>query len=118
MDTEMGKKVKPLSASTITEQKLSSIPDEIIESVNALILNRWTGLKAQIMQKEIVEEYVRLKKNVGDERESQDIRDEIFKKHWLDIEEIYRQEGWDVKYDRPGFDENYEAFFVFTKKHV
>lgn len=37
----------------------------------------------------------------------------IFKKHWLDIEHIYRQEGWKVTYDKPAYDEHYKPFFVF-----
>lgn len=28
---------------------------------------------------------------------------------WLDLEDIYRDEGWTVEYDSPGYNETYEA---------
>jgi hypothetical protein len=41
-------------------------------------------------------------------------RNEIFKNHWLDVEEIYEEAGWQVAYDKPGYNETYEASFEFT----
>ena len=40
-------------------------------------------------------------------------RQTIFKNSWLDIEPIYRRAGWLVKYDKPGYCENYLANFTF-----
>jgi hypothetical protein len=40
----------------------------------------------------------------------------MFNKHWFDIEDIYRKAGWAVEFDKPGYNESYESFFVFKKK--
>lgn len=36
-------------------------------------------------------------------------------KHWLDAESLYEQQGWKVKYDQPGYCEEYEPYFEFSK---
>lgn len=41
-------------------------------------------------------------------------RSEIFEKHWLDVEAIYEAAGWKVTYDKPGYNESYDATFTFT----
>ena len=33
----------------------------------------------------------------------------------MDIESIYRADGWGVYYDKPGYNETYTATFEFTK---
>jgi hypothetical protein len=43
-------------------------------------------------------------------------RNEIFKKGWLDVEEIYGKAGWKVEYDKPGYNEDYAAHFIFTNR--
>lgn len=42
--------------------------------------------------------------------------DELYKKHQLDIEEVYRKAGWVVSYDKPAYNENYDAIFTFKSK--
>jgi len=41
---------------------------------------------------------------------------DIDKNNWLDVGKIYENAGWKVEYDRPGFNESYEATFSFTAK--
>ena len=68
-----------------------------------------TAAFSAFAQKEIVDLIVKKSNNVyksGD----------IFANSWLDVEDIYRNAGWDVEYDKPGYCENYEAHFVFRKK--
>lgn len=50
-----------------------------------------------------------------DEEDPRPSRQFIFDKHWLDIEDTYRKAGWNVEYDKPGYCENYDAYFVFSK---
>lgn len=92
-------KVKPITPDEVVHE----IPDVIIEVVNDLIREKWNGQKSHILQEEILERL-----SIP--------RDEIFDKHWLDFEHIYREAGWHVIYDKPGWNENYKAFFDFTKK--
>ena len=39
----------------------------------------------------------------------------LFENHYLDVEELYRQEGWLVTHDKPGYDETYPATFTFER---
>jgi hypothetical protein len=41
--------------------------------------------------------------------------DHVYKAHWLDIEDAYREAGWHVVYDRPRNIEDYPATFTFKK---
>lgn len=43
-------------------------------------------------------------------------RSDIFENHWLDFEDAYRASGWGVEYDKPGFNETYQARFIFSPK--
>lgn len=79
------------------------IPEFVIEAVNELINEKYTDGRFIIRQGEI-KERIRSKT-------SQD-----FNYAWLDFESIYRAEGWKVEYDKPGYNENYEAFFAFSPK--
>lgn len=40
----------------------------------------------------------------------------VYGKQYLDVEDIYRKEGWKVVYDKPAYCETYEPTFTFSKK--
>lgn len=41
-------------------------------------------------------------------------RETLFKNHWLDIEPLYRDAGWNVYYDKPLYNEMRPAMFYFN----
>lgn len=41
---------------------------------------------------------------------------QIFDNGWLDVEELYREAGWAVEYDKPGHGETYPARFEFKRQ--
>jgi len=43
-------------------------------------------------------------------------RQGMYDKGWMDVEDAYRKAGWDVDFDKPGYNETYEANFTFSKK--
>jgi hypothetical protein len=43
-------------------------------------------------------------------------RQEVFDNQWLDIEDIYREAGWKVSYDKPAYNETYKAYFTFSRR--
>ena len=88
------------------DQIQAVIPDEVTAVVNRMLAEKWNGKKAVLKQKEVASRIAEL---MGVKT------DYLYKKNLLDIEEVYRQAGWKVKYDKPGYDESYDAFFVFTK---
>lgn len=98
---------KPITPDEVTKQKSEALPDQVIEAFNELIAQQWDGRKASFKQHDVVNLIVS-KMEVR--------RGEVFDKHWLDIEEVYKEAGWVVDYDQPGWaDAQYEPIFTFTK---
>ena len=105
----MAVKITPITPDVVQEKFLEEIPDFIISTVNSLIIKNWNQTEkcAKIKQEEILEKVLQLG-NISSE--------EIFKKHWFDFEDIYRNVGWIVEYDKPLYYETYPATFTFKKK--
>jgi len=99
--------VKPISPTEAEKSKIKNIPDSVIEVWNKVIAQKYRNGYLTIYQDEIVGELASAM-NVS--------RDVIFASGWLDIESIYRASGWDVEYDKPGYNETYRAYFKFNKK--
>lgn len=82
------------------------IPDFVLQVVNELISEKArNNKKITIKQNEIVNKIIA--------RHSDMTKKEIFDSNWLDFEDIYRDAGWKVVCDKPGYNEDYDAYFVF-----
>lgn len=104
----MAKEVKPISPKDIMDNLETIIPSIVIESVNRLLKDKYRGTgSVSIKQDEIINEIIA---NYG----SRLSRQEIFDKKWLDFESLYRKNGWKVEYDKPAYNENYDAYFKFS----
>ncbi len=106
----MEEKIKPITIDEVEKQFVEAIPDIIIKVVNNLIVKHWEPLnhKAVVKQNEILDEVIVLDETLTHSK--------IFDNHWLDIEPIYRKIGWNVVYNKPPYYEDWEAYFVFSKK--
>lgn len=102
----MEKKVAPIKASEIGNLKQQVIPDPVIESFNALILKNFRSGSAKVIQDDVLK--LILEKGLN--------RQEVFDNHWMDVEDLYRKNGWTVKYDSPCRDENFDSYFLFSIK--
>ncbi len=104
--------IKPIRPSEIVAKRLEQIPDTVIDCWNNIIAENWnpTTKRSCVLQKDIVK--LILEKHTTIERS------DIFDKHWLDIEDLYRAQGWLVKYDKPHYTESYEASFEFRENPV
>ena len=100
--------VRPLSPKNVQQEKNLSIPDEVIEVFNALIAENWNGTSAKVTQDEALARIVAVLEIP---------REHVFQLKYMDVEDIYRREGWHVDYDKPGYNESYGAYFVFSKDH-
>lgn len=100
--------VKPFSPDEAKAAHVHSIPNEVIDTVNRLLGERFynTNHSVTIYQDEVVEAVVALGLSKAD----------LFDKHWLDFEPVYEKQGWSVTYDKPGFNESYPASWVFRKR--
>jgi hypothetical protein len=97
---------KPISPDEVSEWKQTVFPDDVFEVFNELITSTFSGNQARVYQRDVVAKLV----GRGHSRH------EIFANHWLDIEDVYREAGWIVTYDKPAYNEAYEPCFLFKKK--
>lgn len=98
--------IKPISPNEVQGVKNSKIPEGIIKIFNDLIVIKWDGRVAYFTQ----DEAVKLCEEAGFNMK------EVYANKWLDIEPLYRSLGWDVSWDKPGYNESYPANWEFTKK--
>lgn len=98
---------KPIKPSDVVSVRK---PDQVFEIFNELITKKWDGVQAKITAHEAAEAIA----------ERMDItKSDTFTKKYLDIEESYKQQGWNVIYYKPGYNENpYDPFFIFSKKDI
>ena len=101
----MKKKVVPIEFSKIENEKQMRLPDAVLEAFNQLIVEKFNRGRSIIKQKEVVA--LMIEKGLQES--------DIYDKGWLDIGEVYKLAGWKVGYDKPGYDEDYDAFFTFSK---
>ena len=102
--------MKAISPDDIILKKAENLPDFVLDEWNKMIAKKFTAGRACVLQNEIIAALLPHTQH-GD-------RKEVFDGHWLDIQEIYRDQGWSVVYDKPGYgyNESYEASFVFKPK--
>ena len=98
--------VKALKPEEVIKARKESMPDKVIEVFNEMITEKFNGSSAIVHQDAVIK---RLKQAGID-------TSDIFNKGWLDVEDIYREQGWKVYYDKPGYNESYSAHFKFSKK--
>lgn len=98
--------MRPLTPDEVDEAKTESIPDFVIGAVNNLL--KKYGSSAEITQDEIIDE-------IMVQATPETTRREIFDKKWLDFEPVFRAVGWEVVYDKPGYNETYEPSFKFRR---
>jgi hypothetical protein len=92
---------KPITPEEALKQKVSTIPDAVFEAFNTLIVRDYDGKQATVKQREVIKLY---ETNTGEK--FTDI-------HWLNVENLYRDSGWEVFYEKPGYNESYEPYFIF-----
>lgn len=95
---------KPIRPDDVIKHK--KLPNEVIDSFNEIIANRFNNGRSNFKQKEVVALIVA--KGIGEAK--------IYQEHYLDVEDLYRAQGWKVEYDKPGYNESYDANFTFSKK--
>lgn len=104
-----GERTSSIKPITPEEAFLKVVPDEVLIVVNELLAQRWNGRSCMITQEEVIIAVLKLMVDQGITRE------EIFNRGWLDIEPHYRAAGWIVRYDKPGFNDSYKAFWAFSR---
>jgi hypothetical protein len=99
---------KPIKPGDVEAAQASTFPGEVFDAFNELIAENYSGGRAAFKQKDAV---ARIKQKLLLVEEG-----EIFRRGWLNVEPAYRNEGWDVEYDAPGYCESYAATYTFKKR--
>jgi len=104
-----GDTVKPIRPSEVQNRKNETIPDVVIEAFNELIVKglNASGTHSTVKQSEAVA-LIHSKDST--------LSGTLVDNGWLDVEDLYRCAGWEVEYDKPGYNESYPATFKFSKK--
>jgi hypothetical protein len=98
---------KPITPKDVESIKAARMRPEMIEAANELIAEKWNGYNANFTVAELCAR-ARLKLKMEAKESFQDGE--------LDIEVVFRKHGWRVEFDRPGYNEMYDAHWIFTKK--
>lgn len=105
-------KIKPISPNDI---QLKELPDFVLIAFNELLQNSFNKQKViTITQDKAIDKIIEV--SGRSDYRSTISRQAIFDNHWLDVEDTYREAGWKVSYDKPGYCESYEAAFKFERK--
>ena len=102
------KLVAPIKPNEIIENLDKIIPQVVVQAVNELLKEQYRGKEVTIKQKDIISKIQSLDSSLTS--------DILINKKYLDFEKLYRDNGWVVSYDSPGFNESYEATFSFKEK--
>lgn len=105
--------MKPLKPEDIGVAKKAVLPDEVIAAANELIAKKWNGHRARFTTDELADkiekEFIAAGKAITPGK--------IGKENWLDIEDVYRDEGWKVEFVKEGWNDPAPDYYVFTKKN-
>jgi len=104
--------VKPYSPTDVKKNASVHFPDEVFSAVNELLCKHFRNGYAVINQNDILS--LIIEKYNQNHPNKQITRQDVFAAEWLNFEEIYRDVGWTVVYDKPGYDESYEPTFEFS----
>lgn len=77
----------------------------MIKVVNELLRQHFDGSTAVILQLDILSGFLALEPEYTSRR--------VFDEKLMDFEAVYRQQGWLVAYEKPGYNERGSAFFTF-----
>lgn len=97
----------PIKPGEVGERKRDVIPVEVIVAFNELIALNFVGQSSKIAQSDVV--------TLAKSKLAITNPDLTFNYDWLNVEELYRSEGWKVKYEKPEYFELHGAWFTFER---
>ena len=98
---------KAISPDQVAQQKSKQFPDAVFDAFNELIAKNFSSGSATVRQDEVTQ-LICAKLGITSQA--------AFDAGYLNVEEVYKEAGWKVSYDRPGYNESYPATFAFSIK--
>lgn len=97
---------KPLSPKEALERKIHVIPPAVIDAVNDLLTEKFSGGYCTLMQSDVVERILQRMPGYTER--------DLINHNWLDFEPVFRDNGWKVEYNRPAYCETDGPNWKFT----
>ena len=101
--------MKVFTPSDARREAHKNIPDFVIRAFNELLAENWNEKEIKLEQYNIVERILA-------HADGSILRSDIFKKNWLDVEPIYENNGWIVKFVKDPYYDYDHNYFLFTPK--
>lgn len=101
--------IKPITPTEAGRIKFKNLPPQVIKAWNELIAKNFDGKESIVYFSDAVTQLVKACNNLK-------TREEIIDSGYLDIESVYRNFGWTVVFDKPGYNETYKAKYIFKVK--
>lgn len=98
---------RPIRPDEFAELQKGDFPEAVWQAFNEMIFREWNGSFSIVRLEAVVDRIVFLHGCPADD---------VYKYGWLNIEEAFRSEGWDVKYEKPAYNEPGHAYFKFSRK--
>ena len=96
--------------------KISSIPDYVFQAFNELLAENFVGNVGTIIyQHEVLKRIIYLYPSII-ENDKDSIVNSLFVNHWLDVEKIYEEAGWEVTFHKPAYYEDFDPYYNFIPK--
>lgn len=97
--------IKPIQPHEISH----SIPGFVIEIFNDILKEKYFGSKITIKQDLVMDKIMAMSANNF-------TRQDVYNQHWLDVEDVFREAGWVVTFDKPAYCETHDAHWTFKAK--
>lgn len=101
---------EPLTPAQVIHVRETGIPDFVVAAFNQLIQKKFGSTKASISVDEAVPACLEQARLAG----VSVTRSELFEKHWMDVEPMFRAKGWTVTYDRKDYNESGPDWYHFS----
>lgn len=108
--------IQPIRPEQVPQIRRARLLDEVVAAFNELIARNIHRRQVTILQKEVVALIISKLQQRPDwsGKSAAQIEAELFRSNMLDVEDTFREAGWQVVYDKPGYNESYDAFFTFS----
>jgi hypothetical protein len=108
---------KPFSPEDAKAAKVHILPKPLLQAINELLAEKYRD-KGPIHIK-LKDLKARCRRILGvDEMFSGADPVDAWPNSVWDFEPVYRQHGWKVSYDSPGYNESYDGYYIFEKKNA
>ncbi|MBQ7824230.1 MAG: acyl-CoA thioesterase [Bacteroidaceae bacterium] len=99
-------KVQPINPNEIINEKIKAIPDQVIRVFNELIARNWNNDRSIVFANEAIE-FIKFLTGAS--------KDTIIQNHWLDVEPLYKKNGYEVTYHESQADQYFPSYYEFRK---